>query len=306
MTVDVHTHVWQSPEQWGAQIGAHLRQRSAEPAGELDASTATHSEAIATVDAAFVLGFRSRMLGADVGISAIAAYIASAPGRLIGFAGIDPMEDGSVDLVESLPSQSIRGVVISPSEQGYHPAHTRAMRLYEKCQSMGLVIIVHQGEDYVRDSMLEFAQPYLLDSVAREFPQLKLLLTHCGHPWTDQAMTLLAKHRNVYAELSGLTTRPRQLHYVLMLAHQLEVTDRLLCGSDFPRQTPKQAISAIYSLTQLQLGTSMPGVPREKLRSIVERDAISALGLESRVHKSALETARTQPRPNPIPQTSDH
>lgn len=279
MIVDVHTHVWHSPERWGAQIGALLRQRTGAPVEELDASTSAHAEAVSAVSAAFVLGFRSKMLGADVPVSAFQSYLASAPDRLIGFAGVDPMEDGFLAAVEALPSQNIRGVVVSPSEQGFHPSHTRATLLYEKCQAMGLIVIVHQGEDYVRGSNLEHAQPYLLDPVAREFPQLKIILAHCGHPWTDQALTLLGKHRNIYADLAGITARPRQLHNVLLLAHQLGVGDRLLLGSDFPRQSPKQAVTAIYSLTQMQLGASTPGVPRESLRSIVERDALAALGL---------------------------
>lgn len=285
MIVDTHTHVWHSPEQWGAQIGALLRRRYAAPTDALDASAAAHAQTMSAVGCALVLGFRSKRLGAELPVSLVQTCVAAggalggAPDRLIGFAGVDPMEDGYLDALDALHSQKMRGVVISPCEQGFHPSHTRAMRLYEKCQSMGLPVVVHQGEDFVRDSMLEYAQPMLLDAVACDFPALKLLVTHCGHPFTDQALALLSKHNNVYAELSGLTARPRQLLGVLTLAHQLDVTEKLLFGSDFPRQTPQRAIATIYSLNQLTQGAAMPTVPREKLRAIVERDALAALGL---------------------------
>ena len=278
--VDTHSHVWHSPEQWGPQIGALLRRAYAGPPDLLDASGTAHSEAMVPVDAALVLGFKSRMLEAELPVSLVQSCVAAAPEKFIGFAGVDPMDDGYLDAMDALPSQKMRGVVISPAEQGFHPSHTRAMRLYERCQAAGLPVIIHQGAEYVAGSMLEYAQPLLLDAVARDFPQLRMLLTHCGHPFTDQALTLIGKHPHVYAEVSGLTDRPRQLYNVLLLAHQTDATDKLLFGSDFPRQTPQRAVAAIYSLNQLAQGAHTPTVPRERLRGIVERDALAALGLK--------------------------
>jgi predicted TIM-barrel fold metal-dependent hydrolase len=188
----------------------------------------------------------------------------------------------------------MRGVAISPCEQGFHPSHSRALRLYERCEAAGLPLIVHQGEDFVAASMLEHAQPLMLDAVARDFPKLRILLTHCGHPFTDQALTLIGKHPHVYTEISGLTARPRQLYHVLMLAHQLDVTDKLLLGSDFPRQTPRHAIAAVYSMSQLAQGAHTPTVPREKLRGIVERDALAALGIKRTASAGRESPAKAQ------------
>ena len=110
------------------------------------------------VEAAFVLGFHSRRLEAELPVSLVQSCLAAAPDKLIGFAGIDPVDEGCLDAVDALASQRMRGVVISPAEQGFHPSHSRAMRLYEKCQAMGLPLIIHQGEDYVRDSAMEYAR----------------------------------------------------------------------------------------------------------------------------------------------------
>lgn len=287
MIVDVHTHVWDTPDQWGPQTAALLRRRMTTPMDRADANNQAHSEAMAGVDTAFVLGFRSKRLGAEVPTAMLSNYIVTNPRKLIGFAGVDPMDDDCLDELSALSFRRMRGIVISPSEQGYHPQHTRALRLYEKCQEMGVPVIVHQGEEYVADSMLEHAQPWLFDAVARDFPRLKLLFTHCGHPWTDAMLILTSKHRNIYAELSGLTLRPRQLFNVLIQAHHLDVTDRLLLGSDFPRQTPTQAITALYSLNQMALSTMQAPVPREKIQAIVERDAVEALGLTPRAKAGA-------------------
>lgn len=304
MIVDVHTHVWDSPDQWGPQIAALLRQRLTTPMDRADANNQAHSEAAEAVDAAFVLGFRSRRLGAEVPTALLTNYIITAPEKLIGFAGVDPMDEHCLDEIDALSFRRMRGIVISPAEQGFHPQHSRAMKLYEKCQTIGVPIIVHQGEEYVRDSMLEHAPPWLFDPVARDFPNLKLLFTHCGHPWTEQMLILLGKHRNAYAELSGLTLRPRQLFHTLIQAHHLDVTDRLLLGSDFPRQTPQQAIAAIYSLNQMAMSTMETLVPREKLRAIVERDAMEAMGLSVAAIKASAETPADRPVSQPVQQES--
>ncbi|MBI1371305.1 MAG: amidohydrolase family protein [Phycisphaera sp.] len=280
MIVDTHTHIWQSPDQLGPQLSARLRQRFAGPTRRADASQQDHAAAMEPADACLVLGLRSRLLGVDIPTSLISGYIATKPSKLIGFAGIDPMDPACLDQIAALPGQRISGVVISPCDQGFHPMHTSALLVYDRCQAMGLPIVVHMGADLARDAVMQYAQPYLLDEVARAFPQLKLLLTQCGHPWVDQTIALVAKHRNVYTELANVVTRPWQLYQVLLQAHQMDVTDRVLFGSDFPYCLPDQAIEAIYSINRFAQGSAMPSVPREKLQAIVERDALTCLGLK--------------------------
>ncbi|MDH3585187.1 MAG: amidohydrolase family protein [Phycisphaerae bacterium] len=299
MIVDTHTHLWQSPDQLGPQIGAQLRQVHSDLGDGLDASSQAHEQATSCVDVAFVLGFRSVHLGADISNDLIASYVQTAPHRLIGFAGIDPMEDGSLEQVDRLASMGLSGVVISPCCQCFHPGHTRAMALYEKCQAHSLPVLVHYGSFYTRDAALEYAQPVLLDEVARAFPQLKLVLLQCGHPFIEQALTLIGKHGNVYAEISGVVSRPWQLYNTLIMAHQCHVTDRLLFGSGFPEDLPERAIETVYSIHRISQGIPLPSVPRERLRSIVERDVMSVLGLKQASVTSATATVELPPSPKP-------
>jgi hypothetical protein len=279
MIIDAHTHIWQSLEQLGPQISAHLRQRLGQPWDQIDASPQAHQAATREISAAFIWGFRSRHLGAEVPNPLIASCVAADPDRLYGFAGVDPMDDHCMDRLESAAAMKLSGVVVSPADGNYHPAHSRALRLFEQCQRMNMPVMVEQGGRFCRDSHLEYAQPHLFDEVARAFPQLRIVLAHVGHPWTDSALALLAKHRHVYATLSALTHRPWQLYNVLLSAHQLDVTDRLLFGSDFPHHSPRKAIEAVYFINQFAHGSALPVIPRHRLRSIVERDALECLGL---------------------------
>lgn len=279
MIVDMHTHLWQTPEQLGPQISEQLRRRFAERYEMLDAGPVTHEQAMEPVDVAVVLGFRSRYLGADVPNAYLAEYVARRKGKLIGFAGVDPVDADCLSQVRDWVSMGFSGLTISPAGQDYHPSDTRAMKLYELAQEMGLPVLLHQGTHFTRDSKMEYARPFLFDEIARTFPKLKLIIAHCGHPWIDETLALIGKHRNVWAELSNVIARPWQLYNVLLQAHQLEVTDRLLFGSDFPYNSPAQAISTMYSLHRFVVGTGLPTVPREVVRQIVERDALAELGI---------------------------
>jgi uncharacterized protein len=105
------------------------------------------------------------------------------------------------------------------------------------------------------------------------------VLSHVGHPWIDETLVLLGKHANVYADVAALLRRPWITYDALVRAHQFQVIDKLLFGSDFPFTTAGECIETLYTINQIAMGTNMPTVPRESLRGIVERDALGLLGI---------------------------
>jgi hypothetical protein len=108
---------------------------------------------------------------------------------------------------------------------------------------------------------------------------LRIILAQLGQPWVDETISLLGKHQNIYADVSGLLRRPWQAYNALVCAYQSGVIDKLLFGSDFPYTDAAECIEALYSLNQIAHGTNLPVVPREALRGIVERDTLTLLGL---------------------------
>jgi predicted TIM-barrel fold metal-dependent hydrolase len=128
---------------------------------------------------------------------------------------------------------------------------------------------------------MQFARPSLLDEVARELPQLKIVIAHMGYPWIEECVVLLGKHSNVFADISSLLHRPWQAYNALLSAYQYGVMDKLLFGSDFPHTGAAQAIQALYRINQLVTGTNLPTIPRQFLASIVERDTLNLLGMEN-------------------------
>ena len=281
--VDIHIHLWDSTQQLGPIVAQHLRDSAPEPWDRSDNAITIFEEAMQTVHYGVILGFESRHLGVSIDSSRVAEYVARDPGKYLGFAGIDPMAESCLDDLDEAIELGLVGVTLSPSGQNFHPCHTNAMRIYERCAESGLPIFIHPGTHLGSIVNLEYDQPHLWDEPARSFPDLRLVLGQVGHPWMDQALVMIGKHRHMYADLSHLTGQPWLLYNALVKAHQSGKTNKLLFGSDFPFTTPQEAIVAIYSINTLTHGTMLPTIPREQLRGIVEHDTLACLGIDKPV-----------------------
>ncbi len=284
MIVDCHTHIWKSPGQLGRAASVWIpraRPGDLRPGGLPEAGPEQHQAACEPVDKAIVLGFRSSYLAADVPNDFIAEYVRAHSDRLIGFAGIDPAEP--VEAVEEI--QRVRdefgfgGIAVAPSAQDFHPSSTGALRVFAEADRLGMPVLFHQGACPVADAKMEYARPVLLDEVARELPDLTIIVAHMGYPWVDECIALLGKQPNVYADISGLVRRPWCAYNALLGAHDYGVIGKLLFGSDFPFASAKGAIESLYSINQISLGTGLPTIPREQLRAVVEYNALDLLGI---------------------------
>ncbi len=293
MIVDCHTHIWESPDQLGLS-DKELRDgglRGLRPRTDSDrwpdASMECHFRASEPVDKSFVLSFKSRYLGIEIPTALVSSYVRRHPDKLIGVAGIDPtnLEEALAELELAHDKLGMKAITVSPAAQDFHPADSRAMQVFAEAARMGMPVLVDHGHFRVASKM-EFARPVLLDEVARELPQLKLVISHMGYPWVDECIVLLGKHPNIYADISSLLHRPWQAYNALMSACQYGVIDKLLFGSDFPYTSATAAIESLYRINQLVTGTNLPTVPRTQLAAIVERDTLGLLGI-----------AAAQPRP---------
>jgi predicted TIM-barrel fold metal-dependent hydrolase len=292
MIVDCHTHIWQSPDQLGrldmgtARPWRTARRDDPKPTAKTGwrgvpaADTDHHWAESRTVDRSIVLGFKSRYLQAEIPNQYVADYVGRFPHKLIGFAGVDPTERSAVEEVRLAKNElQLRGLTISPANQDFHPTDSQAMSVYAEAERLGMPILFHPSGQFTEQSKLEYGRPYLLDEVARTFPDLKIVIAQLGQPWVDETICMLGKHDHVYADVSGMLGRPWQAYNALVTAHQHGVIDKLLFGSDFPYTSASSCIEALYSINQIAQGTNLPVVPREALRGIVERDTLNLLGL---------------------------
>ncbi len=270
MIVDCHTQIWDPNPYAGTRL--------VRPVPEAEASR--HLAAVDAVDRAIVLGFKSCYLQSEIPNQFVADYVRQYSSKMVGFAGIDPNErDWLEQLRVAQEELQLKGVTISPAMQDYHPSATHAMRLYEACVRRGMPVLFEQNYRSPAAKM-EYGRPLLLDEVAREFPDLRIIIGHMGYPWIEETLVLLSKHPNVYADIAGLHRRQWLTYNALLSAFEYGVIDKLLFGSDFPHRAPTECIEALYSMNQMAHGTNLKAIPREQLRGIVERDALKLLGIE--------------------------
>ena len=278
MIVDCHTHIWAKADQLGRDARAYLWRQSGQE--DVLADPLDHQVAARCVGKTLVLGFCSAHLGASIPNEFIAEYVSRQGGRMIGIAAVDPTEDSAAGEAQQLLDRpEFRGLTVSPSSQNFHPADSRAMAVYDLAARKGFPVFFHQGTHFRSQGSMEHARPFLLDEIAREFPALTIVISSLGHPWIEEGIALLGKHPRVFADLAGLIRRPWQAYNALVLAHQFNVMDKVLFGSDFPFCTAAEAIESVYRLHEVTQGTNLPAVPREVLRSMVERNALQVLGI---------------------------
>ncbi len=297
MIVDCFTHTWEAVDQLGRCVpaGGWGGNHQQLPGGATGASLARHFAAAEPVDLTFVLGFKSRWLDAEISNDHVASYVRKHPDRLLGFSGVDPSDPivAIAELTRAREELAMPGLAVAPAAQDFHPSNSNAMQVYAEAAENGMPIVFHGGIYVATACKLEYARPVLLDEVARELPDLKIIVAHLGYPWVNETILLLAKHRNVYAEISWITHHPWEAYQALLSASQFGVMDKLLFGSGFPRATASQCIEALYSINHLVHGTNLPTIPRDQLRSVVERDTPSLLGIQAPRPKPEREPVAT-------------
>ena len=301
MIVDCHSHIWPSPEQLGPGALPDLARPMVFGRERIrllpKADTASHHILSEPAGRCFVLGFRSRYLGADIPNQFLADYCGEHADQMVGFAGIDPTEDDACRQVRQITTESnLKGITLCPAAQDFHPCDTRAMEVYEAAAERKLPIIFDHGVYVSPQIKLEYGRPILLDEVARNFPNLKILIADMGYPWIDETFILLAKHANLYADISAMLQKPWIAYDALVRAWQHQIDEKICFGSDFPFSDAATAVNTLYHLNFFAQGTNLPVIPREVLRSIVERDVPGILGIH--LPTTRIIAAPPKSRPN--------
>ena len=260
MIVDCHTHVDFSAD---------------------DVGVSEHLTAAETVDVCIVL---AQSKGPSDAINKkLSEYVGRHKTKMVGFAVVDAEEDRvSVANVRPVKEKlGLDGAVLYCAACGFHPTHSRAMRFYESAVELDMPVFFHNWEAVSSsESILEYAQPYLLDEVARAYPDLKIIVGGMGAPFVQQTLALVAKHENVYADLTVRPSSVWQVYNTVVAAYEHGVMDKLLFGSGFPLGTAGQCIETLLGFNMLLADTNLPTVPRDKIRTIVERDTLEVLGIK--------------------------
>jgi predicted TIM-barrel fold metal-dependent hydrolase len=164
---------------------------------------------------------------------------------------------------------------------GFDPNSPDLDYLWEYSTKHGLPVLLHTGTTFIDKAPLEYTRPYLLDNVARRFPDAKIIMAHLSHPYEGECAVVIRKHRNVYADCSALHYRPFQLYHSLMLVQEYGVWDKVLFGTDYPFTTVAASIDGIRGLNTMLDGTKLPRLNEDSIERMIQRDGLKVLGIEA-------------------------
>ncbi len=157
----------------------------------------------------------------------IGAAIRDYPGRFIGAACLNPFiaEQTFRDEVRRCREEyGFRALKFQPQYQGLNPLLDSSAFLFETAIENRLALIVHTGTG------IPFSLPSMYLLAARRYPELKIILAHCGGGgiFLGEAIVAATLFDNIYLELSSLMP-----NHILEVLHRIP-SNRLMAGSDLP------------------------------------------------------------------------
>ncbi|WP_081916600.1 amidohydrolase family protein [Luteibacter sp. 9135] len=191
-----------------------------------------------------------------------AAVRARHPGRFHVFFGVDPRwgRSGHDIFERSVDTYGFEGLKVYPP-CGFSPSDERMFPLYEICAARDLPVLLHTGPT-TPTLDFRFADPYLIDAAAKQFPGVNFILAHGGVNFVEQAKLMCNYRPNVYLDISGfpaaMTATTWQQHLAELFAQG--INHKIIFGTDWPVFSMKDDLSAMVSHL-LEDGGPMHGLP---------------------------------------------
>lgn len=167
------------------------------------------------------------------------------PGRFYSMAHIDPYaEDPVKDIDDLIVNGPAKLAIVEPGQifikQPLHADDKLLYPIYEKCQKDNIVLTLTFGGLY--SAGLEYYNPVYIDRVAREFPNLKMVLTHGGWPYVTEIMHVCYENSNVYLapDCYFFPLQPGSRDYAIAASNLLQ--DQVVFGTAYPALSFQNAI----------------------------------------------------------------
>lgn len=216
----------------------------------------------------------------------IAKYCREHPHLYLGMGGVDPNMPtrGALREVERCARMGLIGLKFHPAYQDFFPNDRKQLwPIYEKCVELDLTILVHTGTTRMTRCYIRSCKPEFLDEVATDFPQLRIIMTHFGWPWTDEALAVVWRHENVYLDLSGWL--PRYIYAASPSTFQYMNTvlaDKFVLGSDYPAIFPQYWLQDFAPFIEegFEWGGKRREFKPESLQKFLRTNAVRALNLQ--------------------------
>jgi predicted TIM-barrel fold metal-dependent hydrolase len=216
----------------------------------------------------------------------VAGWMEDYPDQLFGFGSVNLSKDKDYveEKLEEISHLKLKGIKLLPFSQFFNPSENENVHiLFEYCRQTGAIVLSHTGCAAGPFEIIELsrnAHPNLWEPILRKYPDVPLVLAHCGSYsthipgiWLYETLQLGKKFRNVFADLAAV-------EWLLdreMVVKEIRKTigfDRILFGTDYP--LPLTAgVSLAYLVSGLKANILL--TEKEK-RKILGENAAHLLG----------------------------
>ena len=202
---------------------------------------------VVLVPSAKMMSYATKQLIWDVADSDVAEVAAAAPGRIFGLFGIDPREGMTgVRRLDSLVRDGLfvgahlhtYGYGLPLNDRKYYP-------FYTKCAELDVPVVMQVGHSAERMPSA-LGRPGLIDDIALDFPELKIVGAHTGWPWVEEMIAAAWKHHNVYVGTSA--HHPKYVDPSLIKFANSRGRGKVLFGTDWPVIDYADGLAAIDGL----------------------------------------------------------
>ncbi|MFX1294706.1 MAG: amidohydrolase family protein [Promethearchaeota archaeon] len=149
----------------------------------------------------------------------------------------DNPEEISQAVAQALGEDDFKGLKILLPFRSKYVNEKNLYPAYEVAKKYDVPVLFHTGYPPPgtpsHKMKLSLAHPALLDEVIASFPKLKIIMAHCGYPWSDVATAMACQFPNVYLDISNLMyMMPNKMRDILLHAKEVIGLNKILYGSD--------------------------------------------------------------------------
>lgn len=172
--------------------------------------------------------------GLASGNAGVIPYLEQYPDRFIGMAGLDPHKpDVLNELNTMVEKHHFKGAATDPYLAKIPADDKKFYPIYARCVELDIPIVITTG----MAALVKGADPYHchpkhIDQVARDFPDLKIVISHGCYPWVNEAIMVVYRNKNVYIELSEAEEAPFGDGYIK--AANTMIGDKVVFASAHP------------------------------------------------------------------------
>lgn len=200
-------------------------------------------------------------------------FVNKYPNKFIGFLGLDPHK--GMKAIEQLSNAvnviGLKGAAIDPYLAQIYVHDAKYYPIYSKCCELDIPIVITTGPaTLVPSAVIDHVAPRYIDFVAKDFPELRIVVSHGAYPWVNEMITIAQRNANVYVELSEYESFPQSEAYIE--AANTIISDKVLYASAHPFANFKDT---------LKLYEELP-FTEEVRKKVMYKNAARVLKLEDR------------------------